>query len=1405
MSNKKTKKIVSSVLASALILSNLSFVTSAQANTSNTLDSKIKQFKQLQSKDTVKIKDSKEKFKAKLNPEDNVRVIVEVEGQTPLEHATKKGLLFKELDKGTVESLTTKLKKQQKNVKEKIKSKGVKLDEKLSFSTAFNGFSGEMKFGDLEKVEAIAGVKNVYLANEYNRPEEEPEMTTSHQFIQSRDTWADSHLKGEGMVVAVIDSGVDPSHKDFVLTDAEQAELDENEVNTLVKEEGLKGKFYTDKVPYGYNYYDQNDTILDLGPDASMHGMHVAGTVAANGDEANGGIKGVAPEAQVLGMKVFSNDPNYPSTWSDVYLAAIDESVSLGADVLNMSLGSTASFYDERSPEDLAITRANENGIVSAVSAGNSGHIADGWGNPYYNNPDIGVVGAPGLNTDTIQVAASGNEAYLYAHSVSLEGANLTEVGYGIDDWTKIPEESLELVSIGGKVGNPEDFEGVDVKGKIVLVQRGVLSFFDKTQNAAAAGAAGIIVYNNVSEDKNPMYKNQGGWDVPFMMITKAQGEGLEAAIANGDKTFDIGQESKEQDPEMGRMTDFTSWGTTPSLELKPEITAPGGKIYSTLNDDQYGVMSGTSMASPHVAGGSALVQQYLQSDDRFADLSADERTDLAKVLLMNTADVIEDLSGQPFSPRRQGAGMMQTHSAVDTPVYVVNKSTGEAKVELKDFTETKFNMTFTATNISEEDYTYNVDASVLTDTFEQAEGSEDLNALIAGDLEGAKIDAPETVTVKAGESVDFTVSVDFSDAKLPGKDKDGNKTTYDLKEDIFVEGFVTLTKPENKVNQVNLTVPYVGFYGEWDRPSILDGFADLGESKFYEHGLNEMLQDEDGYLVAPVPEKDFYPVSPNGDGAYDDIYPLPSFMRNASEVQYNILDKDGKFLRRVLIENDVRKNFFDAGSGSYYSFNPARSWNGKVKSETVEDGLYYYEIKSVIDYEGAEWQSKKIPVYVDTTAPKLESTYDEENKVVTWETKEEGTGVAGYAVFVNGEAVSDFLSPDTNAFNLTDVPEKAVIEVAAVDYAENYGFDKAAVGDVDIPLIFVGESTPEPFGAYKELTVPVEGYVTDDLGLDKLTVNGEEVEFTLDSNTGRYNFSTEASFEKDGKYDVIITATDVSGKEFSIARKVFIDTTAPEIEVEAPEMVEYDTEEVTLSLQLKDNYNYLSLYVDDNHELEQPFKSPVSIMEPANKSHEITLPVKHGDNTFSLRLVDLGGNETVQEVKINRSETEPVVLDGWVEEGGHWFFYKEDVKQTGFLVDGGKTYYLNSDGVMQTGWVEVDGKWYFFNSSGAAQAGWVKDAGKWYYMNKDYKMATGWVKDAGKWYFLSSSGAMKTGWVKDKNTWYYLNASGVMQTGWVKVSNKWYYMNSSGAMQTGWVKIDNKWYKFDKNGVWIS
>ena len=145
----------------------------------------------------------------------------------------------------------------------------------------------------------------------------------------------------------------------------------------------------------------------------------------------------------------------------------------------------------------------------------------------------------------------------------------------------------------------------------------------------------------------------------------------------------------------------------------------------------------------------------------------------------------------------------------------------------------------------------------------------------------------------------------------------------------------------------------------------------------------------------------------------------------------------------------------------------------------------------------------------------------------------------------------------------------------------------------------------------------------------------------------------------------------------------------------------------------------------------------------------------------------------------------------------------KKDEETYGFVVEDGKTYYINEDNTKATAWKKVDGLWYYFDDEGVMQTGWQKVKGTWYYLNKTTGiMKTGWLKDGNKRYYLKSSGAMATGWVKVSNKWYYLNSGGAMATGWKKVNGTWYYLESSGAMKTGWLKYNGYWYYLKGSGA---
>jgi lactocepin len=973
-----------------------------------------------------------------------VRVIVELSGSTPVETATKKGVKYDKLSKQERKQLENAAKDKQKAAKDHIKGKNVSIEYLQEFNAIVNGFSAIVKYGDIEKIKEVAEVKGVYLATEYSLPTEKPDMKYSKELVQAQQAWRDFGYDGEGMTVGIIDSGVDPSHKDFILSDSSTAELSETEAKSAISEFGLPGKFWSDKVPYGWNYADNNDDILDDNADTGMHGMHVAGTVGANGDEENGGIKGVAPEAQILALRVFGE--KVATTSGDIYIKAIDDAIKLGADVLNMSLGSTAGFVDAESPEQQAVKRAVDNGVVMSISAGNSTYFGNGYFYPYASNPDYGVSGSPGLAYDSIQVASYENTNMTTdAAQVSIAGGAAEKVMF-LSAGQNAPTvgTSFELVHAG--IGAPVDFEGKDVKGKFALIQRGSIDFVAKAKNAQAAGAAGVIVYNNTDGTVN--MATDATITIPQIFMLKADGDRFAAALKNGE-TVTVsfgGDKASVPNSAAGKMSDFSSWGLTPNLDFKPEITAPGGQIYSTADHDEYQIMSGTSMAAPHVSGGSAIV---LQRVDKEFGYDGAARAKLAKKFLLNTSKPIE-FGGAPVSPRRQGAGLMQLHAALTTPVTVTDSTTGEAKVALKEVKDNVVTFTLTAENLSNEAVTYNVSASAQTDSVAKSSGIliSAPNLLGATNLSGVATvngEAVSSIEVPANGKTTLEVKLDVSnvDANLKANFTNG----------YWLEGFVKLTDPTD--SNPDLVVPYAGFKGDWNAAPILD--APAWDPMSY-YGMTGVLTHVGGgsynYLGVDQATGDLNPnliaISPNGDGVNDSATSLLSLLRNAKQLNINVLNGEGEVVKEITTEEFVRKNYYDGGRGAQYYLFSDWTWDGTMHNgKRAPEGQYYLQVEATLDFDGAEAQRVTFPVKLDVTTPKLSTTLGSDAKTVTVNVSDKTSGVAYWYVEVDGQAVegAKYANGETSHVFADAVKAGQTVTVVAVDNAGNASKNTVKVG----------------------------------------------------------------------------------------------------------------------------------------------------------------------------------------------------------------------------------------------------------------------------------------------------------------------------------------------------------------------
>ncbi|MDR0846551.1 MAG: S8 family serine peptidase [Lactobacillales bacterium] len=305
------------------------------------------------------------------------------------------------------------------------------------FGYLVNAFTTQAKLSELDSIAALPGVKSVGKVNTFTTQDADANDLDSVQNAWNGVAIPGVKLHGEGMVIAIIDTGIDYKHTDLSHA-PDSARLSEDAVDELVKTNGLKGKYFTPKVPYAYNYADQNWDVVDADWHEN-HGMHVAGIAAADGtdylkDSARAAHKsdseiaglvadnqthvdGAAPQAQLLDLKVFSNRANSSSCDTPKVIAAIEDAVKLGADIISMSLGSDNGEAAGTDIEDMAIEKAADAGVISVIAAGNAGdHNSMFTTAQYAKGGKIGIskntqtVGAPGVNPYALTVAASQNK-----------------------------------------------------------------------------------------------------------------------------------------------------------------------------------------------------------------------------------------------------------------------------------------------------------------------------------------------------------------------------------------------------------------------------------------------------------------------------------------------------------------------------------------------------------------------------------------------------------------------------------------------------------------------------------------------------------------------------------------------------------------------------------------------------------------------------------------------------------------------------------------------------------------------------------------------------------------------------------------------------------------------------------
>ena len=1147
---------------------------------------------------------------------------------------------------------------------------GMQAQVEREYDNVMSGFALKAPVGALDVIRRAPGVQAAFLEREGRvsdvaTPDAEGGVESTQTGGQDPANLS-AHLmmhvdqvaqKGEGKVIAVIDTGVDMTHPAFTGELAGTPPLTPQKVAAMTSQlgEGKTGVYVSQKFPFAYDYADgDNDASPAKTPYAS-HGTHVAGIASGNADK----IVGTAPNAQVIVAKVTRSEDD--ALLDSALLASLDDMLVLHPDVINLSLGWTAGMDNEADSVYATVyKKLQEAGITVNAASGNA--FSTGYGNnsgkglPYASDPDSSVMDEPATYSSVVAVASVENALLRNAFTVNgkdigyqrARGLNGEKVAFFSD----LPAGTYEYVDAG--FASEEDAAALKAKypdglaGKIALVSRGNMTYQKKVENLYDLKPAGIVVYNNVSVG-SLIAMNLTTQDMPAAFISQADGQ---AMLDAPERTLTIAEGQVLPQSTVYEASEFSAWGVSPDLRLKPEIAAPGGEVFSSIPGGAYEQSSGTSMATPQMAGVSTIVLERVQNDPLFASMSARQKADVVQNLIMGTARPLTDAAqttGALYSPRKQGAGLVDALAATTSSVYptvVGAPEQSRPKADLGDGTK-GWHFDVTLHNLSGVEATYSLNTQALSEIVDggfftghssdwRGKGVDIAysGAAVSGTDEGATITVPASGEATVG--VDVTPRAAF-DSYVAQNTPNGT----------FLDGFVRFTSKTD--GQPDLTVPYLGFYGDWGKAPIFDALASDGGAHTRASAIvNGKTGDSLGYnplvkvaerIGDPNPRR--YVISRStASGAPTILEPRTGTLRSVHSLTSTYTNEAGETVFSVTNHRNWKSLYLTSTEENTWveAYHESTAFDANVDPfAQMPDGAYTLRIAASNDGPSSARQSISYDFRLDTKAPVISD--------LVYSGKDEGFVVTFDVTDDSPLAAVDLHDPADGLWFYRHV---------FTEDEGSVGADGRYVYHVEIPLSVIEQAWTDQGGTGGVIANPY--ILAWDYGLNPSEifpinlpsgnpgtpspcVNPEGGHWVKDSVGWWYACADGSTYLKGGWFTI-------NGHDYQFGPSGYMATGF--LKRTNGEWVYADSDGAFVSGWVKDGGQWY--YLD---------------------------PASH------------------------------VMATGWVADGGSWYYLTDSgAMAIGWVNDGGTWYYLNASGKMATGWLKDRGSWYYLSPSGAMVTG---------------------------------------------------------------------------------------------------